>query len=148
MYLSDVGIHVTVQSMDSFSVSAAVKEGNYDMTMTYGGGWESNPDSLRTLYAGYNPETGELLSGNACLGYYNEEIFNLAQKQLSCVDPEERYEMIQQLQVLIAEEVPCLPILNAVDMLVTRPATYDGWRFKYDQNYSDSCKLSFVTWPE
>lgn len=148
MYLGDVGIKVTVQSMDTSSCTAAVREGNYDMTMTYGGGWGNDADSLRTMYAGYDPEAGVTLSTSACLGYYNEEIYNLAQAQLSCVDPEERTEMIKQLQALIAEEVPCLPIINAVDMLVTRPADYDGWRFKYDHNYSDSCKLSFVTWAE
>lgn len=148
MYLKEVGIEVTVQSMDSSSLNAARKDGNYDMYMSYGGGWGGDADSLRTMYAGWDPETGETLSGSACLGYYNEEIFNLAQEQIKCVDIEKRTDMIMKMQELIAEEVPCLPIINATDMLVTRPSTYDGWRFKYDHNYSDSCLLSFVDYAE
>ena len=148
MYLKDVGIEITVQSMDNSSLSAARKDGNYDIYMSYGGGWGSDPDNLRTIYAGYDPTTGETLSGNAILGYYNEDIFNLAQEQIKCVDVAERTDIIMNLQELIAEEVPCLPIINATDMLVTHPSKYDGWRFKYDHNYSDSCLLSFVDYPD
>jgi len=44
----------------------------------------------------------------------------------------------------VAEEVPMIPLFNTIDIFVTRPQKFDGWMFRYDHNYMDACKLSYV----
>lgn len=143
MYLKEIGIDVEVISLDSASLKDAKKNGDYDMVMNYGGGWGGDADNLHSMYAGWDPQTGKALYGSAVLGYYNEELYDLALKQQRTVDVAERTALVYRMQEIIAEELPSLPILNVYDMLVTRPATYDGWIFRYDYNYSDGVKLSF-----
>lgn len=143
MYLAEIGIEVQVISCDSATLKDAKKNGDYDMVMNYGGGWGSDADSLHSMYAGWDPESGKALYSGAVLGYYNEELYELALQQQRTVDLTERTKLIYRMQEIIADEVPSLPILNVYDMLVTRPATYDGWIFRYDYNYSDGVKLSF-----
>lgn len=142
--LARVGITLNVVSCDGATLKDAYSKGEYDIYMSYGGGWGADADRLHSMYAGWDPETKEAVYSNCVLGYYNEELYQLAQEQQRCVDLEARTALIGRMQEIIAEEVPTLPVLNCYDMLVYRPEKYDGWRFIYDYNYSDGVKLSFA----
>lgn len=144
MDLAEVGITLEVVSCDNSTLRQAYSSGDYELYLSYGGGWGADADRLHSMYAGWDPETKECVYSSAIRGYYNEELYNLALEQQRTVDREARTQIVYKMQEIIAEEVPCLPLLNCYDMLVTRPEKYDGWRFVYDYNYSDGTKISFA----
>lgn len=141
--LGQAGIQVNIQSLDTKSRDAALKNGEYEMLIYGSGGIGNDADVLRTRY------TREQLSGKGSLsngipGYSNAEINELSKQQLFEMDSEKRKELIFQLQELIAEEVPLIPLYNTTNYMVYRPAKYDGWKYMFDHHEVSHGKISYL----
>lgn len=132
IYMDDIGINLTVRSMDGQSRDGLVKDKEYQMALNGFGGWARDPDSLRTRYSSKNLP-----------GYSNEEIDKLAQEQLVC-PIEERAAIIDELQLLISEEIPTLPLINTSSYTVYNANKYDGWKHVYNHHEVTHNKISFV----
>jgi len=137
--LTQVGIDIDVESVDSKVRDSTVQSGNYELLLIYDGGLGGDPDYLRPLFA--IEEGGEK---NELMGYHNATISRLAQAQATERDPAKRRKMIFELQKLIADEVPAIMLTGAVMNFVYRPAKYEGWMFRYDHNMTDHNKLSYL----
>ena len=87
-----------------------VKSGDYQLLITGHGGWGNDPDVLRIT-----------MPTVAIPGYSNEEINRLSAEQLLATDMEQRAALIDELQSVIAEEVPMLPLYNTKGESVYRP---------------------------
>jgi len=142
--LAKIGITLNVKTVDTKTRDNAVKNGDYELAVTNHGGWGNDPDYLRDYYGSSTTNDRSSPASGALPGYFNQEIYDLCQKQMRQLNPEERKKTIFRLQELIAADVPQIPLFNTVDNFVFRPAKYDGWMFRYDHNYMEHCKLSYL----
>ncbi|WP_425059989.1 Periplasmic dipeptide transport protein [Sporomusa carbonis] len=141
--LAQAGINLTVRSLDEKTRDAAAKKGDYELIINGHGGWGSDADLLRTVYANQK-SSGQSPSGNGLYGYNNETINELCNRQLTELDPDKRKALVFQLQEVIAEEVPQIPLYNTTGYIVYRPAKYDGWRYMFDHHEVTHSKISYL----
>lgn len=131
--LAEIGIDVDITSLDTKSRDAAIKAGEYDLALNGHGGWGGDPSLLKGQYA-----------SGTIPGYSNEEIDNLIEEQFGKIDIEERRAVINELQELIAEEMPMIPLYNTVSFTVYRPEKYDGWKHVFNHHEMTHNKISFI----
>lgn len=131
--LAQVGINLTVESVDSKTRDTMYKKGEYQLIINGYGGWGRDPDLLREQYA-----------NGVIRGYSNEKINELCAAQILETDIEKRHKIINELQHMIAEEVPQLPLYNTIGVTVYRPSVYDGWTYRFDHHETTHAKISYV----
>ncbi|MEN6567875.1 MAG: ABC transporter substrate-binding protein [Veillonellales bacterium] len=137
------GIGLKIRSVDGKTRDAAAKKGEYEILLNGYGGWGGDADLLRSVYAaGANADSAFL--GRGIPGYSNTQINDLGAQQIITMDREKRKALIFQLQEIIAEEVPRLPLYNTTGYIVYRPAKYDGWRYMFDHHEVTHNKLSYL----
>ena len=141
--LGTVGLKVQVKSVDMKTRDAAVKNKEYEMVLYGHGGWGNDADLLRSLYA-REEGVGCSPSADGIPGYTNARINELCQRQLREMNPERRKELVMELQAVIAEEIPQLPLYNTTGYIVYRPEKYDGWRYMFDHHEVTHNKLSYL----
>lgn len=133
--LEKVGIDLDITSLDTKSRDAAIKKGEYEIVLTGNGGWGNDPDILREEF---HSKLGNIP------GYVNTEIDSLSQDQLLEMDPAKRKELIFQLQELIAQELPLIPLYHNSGYTLYRPSKYDGWKHVFDHHEMTHNKISFL----
>jgi len=142
-YLQKTGIHIQVKSADQRSRDAAVKHHQYEMVLLGHGGWGSDPHFLKKRFV------DDISQGNSLMecrsyGYHNDRLNALLNQQSITFDHQMRKQLIFNIQMLLAEELPEIPLFNTTNYTVFRPSTYDGWRFMYDHHALAHSKLSFL----
>lgn len=140
--LDDVGIDLSVESIESKARDNAVKTGEYELLLINSGGMGGDPDFLRSIY-GSQSNTAALNQSNI-RGYNNIRLNELADSQGIEPDRDKRKEIIFEMQKIIADDVPMIMLHGAVDNFVYRHDKYDGWMFRYDHNKTDHNKLSYL----
>lgn len=143
LYLEDIGITVKVNSVDTKTRDSAVKEEHYQAVLYGHGGWGDDPDSLRLIYAS-DTDNDAVPTSSTIPGYYNEVISNLSKDQLYLLNDNGRKEIIFELQKLISEELPMLPLYNTTAYEVFKPSKYSGWINMYDHHMLTHSKLSYL----
>ncbi len=138
--LSKASIEIKVESVDLKSRDARIAEGQYQIALVGHGGWGGDPDYLRTRFSS---DLQNWYSGTP--GYENPEVDRLTQAQIKETDPQKREEMIFELQRVLAEDVPEIPLYNRTAYTVFRPEKYDGWMFMFDHHALSHSKLSFLS---
>ena len=112
-YLKAVGIGVVLKPGDMKTVDGLVSAGNFDMAI-YSHGTSTDPARMLNSF----PES---------TGWNNTEFLSLANEQMSTVDEKERKELVDQMQVLIADNVPTIPILYKNVYSVCNKEKFDGF---------------------
>ena len=115
--LAKAGINLSVQSTDMKTRDSRVKEQNYELALIGHGGWGQDADILRENY-GVTVARDNSPASNVIPGYSNLRITELCKKQLTELDEESRKSMIMELQKLISDEIPLLPLYNTVEYTV------------------------------
>lgn len=138
-HLEEVGIKVKVVSMDTKSRDAKIVDGSYELIICGHGGWGRDVDYLRTRFGS---EIKSWSSGTP--GYVNPEFTKLAQKQLIEMDSDKRKGIAMQMQMILAEDVPEIPLLMRAGNTVYRNTIHDGWMYEYNHHESTHNKLSFL----
>ncbi|HSQ42077.1 MAG TPA: ABC transporter substrate-binding protein [Fibrobacteraceae bacterium] len=140
--LAKIGITLNVRSLDGKTRNQILHTGKYDLAL-YKSGFGGDPDYLRTSYGA--PKTEKGLGGNT-VGYYNDTLYHLGRQSLRELDTAKRRVILNQMQEVVAEEVPQLILYTIIENYVYRPARFNGWRFRSDRlrNTSDMYKLSFL----
>lgn len=141
--LEQIGIAIEIESVESKTRDQAVKSGQYQLLLINSGGMGGDPDYLRSIYGNSTANTAAL-SAATLKGYYNEQVTALSKEQASVMDEAVRETIIDEMQVLIAEDVPMLMLYTNHDNFVYRPAHYDGWFARMDHSKLDHNKLSYV----
>ena len=143
--LAAVGISVSVQSLDATTVDSLVwpdfdvQAGrDFEMSMW---GWSAasqlGPSNIRELFH------SDLSVGNLNIGAFgNDEFDALAEELMLAGDPEQRDQIVMELQEIIADQAPIVPlyyeqVINAFD-----PEVYDGYTFQAGKGIVT--KLSFI----
>ncbi len=133
--LADIGVEVTVESVEAKTRDNAVNTGEYELLLINSGGMGGDPDYLRTVYGA---------GAKTIKGWSNTEIAALIQEQATEQDEAKRKAIIFEIQEKISAEVPMILLHGAMDNFVFRPETYDGWMFRYDHSKCDHNKLSYL----
>ncbi len=137
------GINLEVRTVDMKTRDSQVKEQNYELALIGHGGWGQDADCLREVYGVTVARDASPVS-NVIPGYSNPQINELCQKQLSELDEQKRKSMILDLQKLISDEIPLLPLYNTVEYMVYKPEKYDGWVHVFDHHAVTHNKLSYL----
>jgi peptide/nickel transport system substrate-binding protein len=107
-YLREVGISVTVKSLDRTSADSATSDGRYEIALIqYGIG--TDPETHRTLVSSKSTSS----SFGKVHGFVNARFDELAVGQSTETDAVKRTAMSQEMQRIIAEELPVIPLYVA-----------------------------------
>ena len=125
-YLREVGIDVRVQILDKAAADESAGKGNYTMALIGYGGMTGDPDqNLRSRYAASPKST----SFTRAIGYSNPAVTELADRQLTALDPAQRKPLVQELQRLVAEDVPIIPLYSPQRMTFSKAGIFDNWYY-------------------
>lgn len=137
--LEDIGIAVTIRSVDGKTRDSRLAEGSYEMALVGHGGWGNDPDYLR---ARLTPVRDTWTTGIP--GYDNPELLALLAEQATTMDTSQRKQMIMDAQLLIAADVPEIPLYFNTGKAVFNSQVYDGWMHIFDHHNSTHNKLSYL----
>jgi peptide/nickel transport system substrate-binding protein len=131
-WLKEIGIKVTIQSLDPDSVDNLVwpefdvKKGrNYDMSMW---GWSSTVQTSLQRFGNMFHSSTDIGTNNIG-GFKNDKIDRLVNDLIAATDLEKRSEVARRLEVAVAEEMPFVTLFYENGTYVYRPNTYDGYVF-------------------
>lgn len=142
--LKEAGIDVTIQAIESKSRDSKLKEGDFEIGINGYGGWGGDADYLRTKFCGMSFGIEGASHGRPLIGYQNDKVDELSLAQLSETDEEKRKEIVYELQEVLADEVPSVPLYYTASYNAYRPAVYDGWMNMYDHHEMTHSKLSYL----
>ncbi len=143
--LKEVGISATVTALERTGYISKIwpdfditKGRDYELAVW---GW-SPPvlvDPVRMVDVVHSdPKVGTINVG----GYKNPEVDRVGEALLGAVDDARKKELSQQLQRLVAEDVPFVMMYFTDQAYAYRPQTYDSWVFQKGQGVLS--KLSFI----
>lgn len=137
--LEQAGFKVTLRSVDSKTLDSLVGEWNFDLALNSHGGMGGDPEILNRII-------GEGYTFNSARYIEDQRLNDLLSQAVSEMDPDKRRELIDEIQVVYAQDLPSLPLYYAdsywahdgkVDMYYTKQGIANG--IPIAQN-----KLSFV----
>jgi peptide/nickel transport system substrate-binding protein len=123
--MEEIGIPLEMVTMDQATIDAAATEGNYEMLITGFGGLGGDPDQLRRNFASASPTTGF----SRAQGYVNADFNALAEAQVSMGDDAGRREAVSQMQAILAEDLPVLPLYYTARVVAFDAEAFDNWYF-------------------
>lgn len=133
--LGKVGIELVFAPTDFFTAIVSGALNKYEMALQFFGGLERDADLLREIFSSQSQGQGLFHA----LGWRNSAFDALAQSQRVDLNPATRAPKLDQMQELIAAELPLLPLYYAASFLVYRREVFDQWSAEVDE------KLLFVT---
>ena len=102
-------------------------------------------DYLRTKYTSTTTIPGQdAASRAASCGYKNHTLDELTALEAVELDEEKRKALVFEIQELLAEEIPAVPLLYTTRYDAWSISKYDGWMCMYDFHSRIQSKLSFV----
>jgi len=138
-HLEQSGFKVTLRSVDSKTLDNLVGEWNYDLALNSHGGMGGDPEILNRII-------GEGYTFNSARYIEDQKLNDLLDREVSEKDPDQRKELIDEVQKVYALDLPALPLYYSdsywahdgkVDMYYTKQGIANG--IPIAQN-----KLSFV----
>jgi len=120
-----IGLKVELVTMDQATIDAAATEGNYEMLITGFGGLGGDPDQLRRTFASFSKMKGF----SRARGYQNPEFDQLADAQVTIVDPDERRKAVDRMQAILAEDLPVIPLYYTARVVVYNADVFDNWYY-------------------
>lgn len=107
-WLRDIGLDVTIQSLEYATMAKQMRKGNYDLARVQQGLPNGDPYSI--FYSFMMPGGGRNKSSS--LGYQNGEVTQLLAKVKHCTDENERRIIYDKIQEIAVQEQPVIPLFN------------------------------------
>ena len=129
-YLGEIGIELTVKSADDDTVKSLIQEGNFTLAANGHGSFGGDPKylaSLATDTSGAAKITTQ--GGTRWQSDEYDELFSASTKEL---DEAKRAEMVDQLQEIIAEEVPTIALYFKSNAAAYNNSVFDGFYYTMD----------------
>jgi peptide/nickel transport system substrate-binding protein len=123
--LTEIGIPLEKVTMDQATIDAAATEGSYELLITGFGGLGGDPDQLRRNFASSSQSKGF----SRAVGYHNPDFDALAETQVSMSDPAEREAAVDEMQSLLAQDLPALALYYTARVVVYNAAVFDHWYY-------------------
>ena len=124
-YLRAVGIDVDVKILDQATSDANGTQGRYEMALFTYGGMGGDPDFLRTRLSAKAPATVY----SKIHGYNNPRFEELAAKQATTLNESDRKPLVQEMQRIVAEDLPLLSLYVPNRVLISAKSAFDAWYF-------------------
>lgn len=142
--LEKVNIELTIISSDRKTHDSRVRNMEYELAILGHGGWGGEPDYLRR-FVGESASTGSISPLDSALkGYNNSKLNSLLLKQKHEFDRGKRKQILFEIQNVLAEDVPEIPLYYTAGYTVYRPEKYDGWIYMFDHHSLTHSKLSYL----
>lgn len=141
--LSEVGIDVQVKALESKSRDANLKSGDFELLVSGYGGWGQDADYLRTRYCDTS-KSGSVSSGASVFGYHNDTLNAFGARELQELDDEKRKEIVYEMQTVLANDVPAIPLYYTTSYDVWHISKYDGWINMFDHHARTHSILSYL----
>ncbi len=120
-----IGLKVEMVIMDQGTIDAAAQEGNYEMLITGFGGLGGDPDQLRRMFH----SRSQMVGFSRARGYQNPEFDQLADAQVSMMDPAERRRAVDRMQAILAEDLPVVALYYTARVVVYNAGVFDNWYY-------------------
>jgi peptide/nickel transport system substrate-binding protein len=126
--LEQAGFKVNMRSVDSKTLDSLVGEWNFDLALNSHGGMGGDPEILNRII-------GEGYSFNSARYSADPKLNDLLDQEVSEMDPDERRELVDEVQVVYAQDLPALPLYyqdsywahdGLVDMYYTKRGIANG----------------------
>lgn len=125
-YLREVGIDVNVQVLDPATADTNAGQGNYTMALVGYGGMAGDPDQLlRTRFAAGPKST----SFTRAIGYRNPAVTAAADRQLTALAAEQRKPLVHEIQRIVAEDLPIIPLYLPRRTTFYKAGIFDNWYY-------------------
>lgn len=142
--LSEVGIDVQVKALESKSRDANLKNGDFELVISGFGGWGQDADYLRTRYCDTGSGPVSVSSGAAVYGYHNDTLNALGTQELQELNDDKRKEIVYNMQTVLANDVPAMPLYYTTSYDAWHISKYDGWMNMYDHHARTHSILSYL----
>lgn len=124
--LQQVGLDVRVARMPPDPADATAAAGGYDLALVGHGSLGGDPDLLRLQLSAHAP-SGQRTKAH---GYHHPEVERLTEAQRRCLDPTRRRQLLIELQHVVAQDLPILPLYVPDRVIVlARQRVFDAWHF-------------------
>ena len=97
------GFKVTLRSVDSKTLDSLVGEWNFDLALNSHGGMGGDPEIINRII-------GEGYSFNSARYSSNQKLNDLLNQEVSEIDATKRKELVDEIQVIYAQDLPALPL--------------------------------------
>lgn len=124
-YLRAVGLNSKLKSVDQPTSDAADAKGNYKMAVVHFGGLAGDPSVLVQRFASYFKGK----SFTRVSGYRNPAFDKLAKQQTTTIDKAARRKLVDQMQVILATDVPEIPLYIPQQVSFVNPKVFSGWAY-------------------
>lgn len=124
-YLRAVGLNVQISSVDQSTSDAADAKGSYKMAVVHFGGLGSDPSLLTQRFA----STFKGKSFTRVTGYQNPTFDQLAARQATTVNMAQRKKLVDQMQSILANDIPELPLYIPQQLTFVNPKVFHAWAY-------------------
>lgn len=122
-FLKAVGITVVPKAVDRPTRDAAATQGRYEMILTGFGGLGADPDNMRGAFS----SKSKVRSFTRVQGYVNDRFDALAEQQLSTVDPAARRKIVDEMQSIIATDLPMISLYYPDRYYIYKRGGVENW---------------------
>lgn len=123
-WLRQMGMPASARPMSFNSLIDQVKgKRAFDAFILGYGRLDLDPDYLRAFFASQNDKP----RGWNMSGYHNPVFDKMAEKQIGVVDIEERKQLIWEMQAILMEDIPYLPLYNPHILEAVYTKRFHGW---------------------
>ena len=129
-YLKEAGIELTVKAADDATVKSMIQEGSFTLAANGHGSFGGDPKYLAAFSADTTGAAKVTVQGGAC--WHSDEYDSLMKSSLTETDEAKRAELVDQMQVMIAEEVPTIAIYYKSNAAAYNSAVFDGFYYTPD----------------
>ncbi len=131
-YLGDIGIKLDVKAMDQNSVASLIKEGKFTLAFNGHGSFGGDPVLLKGFVSEKTDASTPQVTTQGGQNWYNAEFNKIFNEQLVELNKDKRYELVEDLQGIIAEELPTLTLFYKKSCSAYNPEVFDGWFYTQD----------------
>lgn len=124
-YLRAVGLNAKITSVDQATSDARDSKGDYKLAVIHFGGIGSDPNGLVQRFASF----AKSKSFTRVHGYHNTLFDKLAKKQATTLNVAVRKQLVDQMQALLAQDVPQLPLYIPQQLTFVDAQKFHGWAY-------------------
>lgn len=124
-YLRAAGLTVEITSVDQPTSDARASAGDYQLAIVHYGGLSSDPSGLISRFA----STSKSKSFTRVVGYNNPAFDKVANEQATMLDPVRRRELVNQMQEILANDLPQLSLYVPNQVTFVDNKVFSGWAY-------------------
>lgn len=121
--LKAVGIEIKIRALDKGAHDSLIANQQYEIALNGHGGIGGDPVFLNQLVA--NPKS----KNHSNDMYKNPEYVKLANQQVKITNPAERKKVVDEMQVILAQDLPTIPLYYRKMYFAYQPGKVDDWFF-------------------